>query len=78
MLRAKFKVDGVKKEDNGRSLQLSACVDESGDNQDWSKWTPSGQLQMFISNENAFPKIDALKPGDLFYVDLTPLEKQPS
>lgn len=38
-------------------------------NKDWSKWTPSGQLQLQISNPNVFP---LLKNGACFFVDFVP------
>lgn len=74
MLRCKFKVDGVETPEydkEQRILTLSACVDESGDNKDWSKWTPSGSFQICVTNTNLIPKIDAMKPGDVHYIDLS-------
>lgn len=40
-------------------------------NKQWSKWTPSGQLQLSITNPLIFPE---LVPGRTFYVDFTPTE----
>ena len=40
-------------------------------NKQWSKWTPSGQLQLSITNPAIFPE---LVPGRTFYVDFTPTE----
>lgn len=72
-LRAKFKVSSVNKYDNARELVLEACIDESGDNKNWSKWTPSGTLSLYITNESTFESIDNLKYGDLYWIDITKL-----
>lgn len=75
-LRAKFKVVSVETPvdySDQRVLTLEACIDESGDNKDWSKWTPSGRLEMTVTNEAAFPKIDGLDAGDVYWVDLSPV-----
>lgn len=76
MFRCKFQVADISKDEgyDNRVLRLQACVNDDGDNQDWSKWTPSGSFEMTVTNEAAFEKIDALKPGDIFYIDLTKLE----
>jgi len=76
MFRCKYRVDSVTVENDGeaRDVRMSACVDKDGDNVDWSRWTPSGSFQMWVTNTDAFPKIDALKYGDLFYIDLSPVE----
>lgn len=70
MFRCKFKVVEVAKYESGRKLKLTATSDNSGDNEDWSKYTPSGTFEIFVTNEVAFPRIDSLKAGELFYIDL--------
>lgn len=74
MFRCKFDVVQIIHEHQGRTLVLSACNSTEGDNQDWSKWTPSGEFKFHVTNENAFSKIDELVPGDLFWIDLTPVD----
>lgn len=71
MLRAKFQVVRVTKESECRVLLLSACKTTEADNKDWSKYTPSGELSMTITNEAAWPLIDAMEPGQCFYLDIT-------
>lgn len=45
---------------------------EGSANQQWSKWTPSANLSMTISNPQAFGK---LLPGQFVFVDITPCDK---
>lgn len=73
MLRAKFKVDLIAKSVDGRNLSMSPVIGTDGDNQDWSKYTPTGHLGMFITNEAAFDAVDAIKPGDIFWIDIKPI-----
>lgn len=40
-------------------------------NETWSKYTPSGQLYMAITNPTA---IDAFEKGKAYYLDFTPVE----
>ncbi|MEK7178560.1 MAG: hypothetical protein AAB721_02820 [Patescibacteria group bacterium] len=40
-------------------------------NTEWSKWTPSGQLQMTITNPAAYEQFQL---GKAYYVDLTPAD----
>jgi hypothetical protein len=46
-------------------------VYDDGKNSEWSKWTPSGQLQMTITNPAAY---EQFKLGQAYFVDLTPAE----
>lgn len=74
--KAKFKVQSVEIPEGSpdqRQLVLEACIDESGDNQNWSKWTPAGRLELTITNEHLFPGLDALSPGDLYWLDINPV-----
>lgn len=50
-------------------------ADSDGDekaNAEWSKWTPSGELRMVITNPAAYEQI---KLGKAYFVDLTPAEE---
>jgi len=40
-------------------------------NAEWSKWTPSGELRLHITNPDAFRQFEL---GKTYYVDLTPTE----
>lgn len=79
VLRLKMSVTSVKSvaDSNGNKTQEELglnAVYGSGDtaNAQWSKWTPSAQLSMSISNPEAFGKV---LPGQFVFVDLTPCEK---
>jgi hypothetical protein len=47
----------------------AAYGDGKSDNAEWSKWTPSGELRMFVTNPAA---IDAFDVGKSYYLELTP------
>jgi len=78
ILRAKMQVTAVLRSPWGNSrdenVQLSAVYsnDPNSENYEWSKATPSGTLQLLISNPGAQGK---LKMGQQFYVDLVPVEE---
>jgi len=46
---------------------------EGSENHQWSKWTPSGSLELTITNPNAFDKVFR---GSEFFVDLVPVVKE--
>ncbi len=80
VLRAKMVVNSVKSvaDQNGQKsmeeLGLSAVYsnEDGSPNKQWSKWTPSANFTMTISNPEAF---DKLLPGQFVFVDLIPCEK---
>jgi hypothetical protein len=77
-LRAKFKVNSVVKNEQSAgyeyvSVNMSPVyADKDGkenvENKSFSKWTPSGSLQMTITNPVAF---NMFEDGQEYYVDLT-------
>lgn len=78
-IRAKMYVNEVKRcadssgETSQEEIKLSAVYGKEGTaNNQWSKYTPCGSLTMTISNPSAFGK---LLPGQYFFVDLIPTEK---
>ena len=78
MVRAKFRVTGIElyesPEGTGQ-VKLAAGNDKEGDNTDWSKWTPCGQITMTITNPDAFKVfMDALHNKKRFYVDFNVVE----
>ena len=79
VIRAKMYVNEVKRcagsdgETTQEEVKLSAVYGKEGTaNNKWSKYTPFGQFLMTISNPGAFGK---LLPGQYFFVDLIPTDK---
>jgi hypothetical protein len=80
MLRLKMTVAAVKSsaDQEGKKaseeLTLHAVYSSNPNsaNAQWSKWTPSAQLTMTITNPAAF---DRVRPGQFVFVDLTPAGK---
>lgn len=78
-VRAKFVVLDVKHaptQDSGPYAQVTMVPvwegyrgGVAGDNKSWSKYTPSGEIKMSITNPSA---IEAFEPGKLYDVDFTP------
>lgn len=75
MVRAKFHVTSIElfsSPAGSGTVKLTAGNDKEGDNVDWSKWTPSGSIQMMITNPEAFKAfMDAFNAGKRFYVDFS-------
>lgn len=77
-VRAKYRVISVElyesPADSGR-VKLAAGNDKEGDNTDWSKWTPSGTIEMYITNPTAFLFFkNAMHEGKRMYVDFNLVE----
>ncbi|KZL17678.1 hypothetical protein PsAD2_03015 [Pseudovibrio axinellae] len=75
-IRAKFFVTKITNHHNPSPGEVSAevtlnAVHNGNDNEGWSKWTPSGELKMTITNPAA---LEQLGLGDTFYIDLTPAD----
>lgn len=67
--RAKFVV--TNKEDtiaSGSTVKLSAVTSGSAENEDFYKYTPSGQITLSTINEKAASEF---KVGSFYYVDFT-------
>lgn len=41
-----------------RVVHLSAVRQDEDDNNQWSKWTPSGDIQMYVTNPAAFAEYE--------------------
>lgn len=68
-IRAKFQVQGVKRTIYGESIELAAVNGKDGSaNAAWSKATPSGKLEMHISNPDAQGRFE---PGRFYFLDIT-------
>lgn len=50
------------------TLQPVFAGDDGDANSQWSKWTPSGEIRLSITNPNIFPE---LVNGKCFFVDFT-------
>lgn len=79
-LRLKMSISSLKKvADNegnvsAEEITLSCVYGKEGTaNAQWSKWTPSGQLTFTVNNPDAFGKV---LPGQFFFVDLVPTDKE--
>jgi hypothetical protein len=70
MIRAKFTVMRVTQDGDNEVVTAEAAI-EGDDNKDWAKYTPAGSLSMTIGNPAAQ---GALKEGQSFYLDITPIE----
>jgi len=78
-VRAKFFVNAIEQyaapADSG-SVKLCANNSKEGDNKDWSMYTPSGSIQMMITNPSAFEFFkQALKDKSAVYVDFQLVEE---
>lgn len=72
-IRAKMRVQEVTINDYSDKVKLSAVYGGSNNAEDnsYAKATPSGSLELQIDNPNAR---GVIKPGMIFYVDMTPTE----
>ena len=77
-IRAKFYCAKVARHANGPAeetsavdVELRAVYGDGEQNKEWSRWTPSGGLQMQVTNPACF---DAFKEGAEYYIDISPAE----
>ena len=77
-VRAKFWVTDIKHLETGSPNEVCASIQlqpvyNNGDpgNASWSKYTPSGKLEMSVTNPSA---IDAFEMGKPYYIDFTPAD----
>jgi hypothetical protein len=69
----KFKVTAVSAfEGDCGEVKLQAVKKSETDNQDWSKWTPSGEMRMSITN---LPALQFFSPGEEIDIVLTKAKK---
>lgn len=78
VVRAKFKCWSIEHEKspdpqyNSAKVTLDAVYEDGkGVNQEWSQWTPAGQIVMHITNPAA---IERFEQGKEYFVDFTPAE----
>jgi len=73
-VRAKFRCSSKTPETFDPSIvrvQFDAVYGDGTDNAEWSKWTPSGNLSMQITNPGAHEQFEVWKS---YYLDITPVE----
>lgn len=71
-IRAKFRVHSVvplEGTDPGQTVRLHPVYSGSEENKSFSKWTPTGEVSMTITNPAALGFFEA---GKEFYLDFTP------
>ena len=72
--RAKFKVTEVKVieglVDPARSIKFSVVTDGGEENKSFSLYTPSGNVDLWVTNPDLFPVLDNSQ-GKEFYLDFT-------
>jgi hypothetical protein len=70
-VRAKFKVDQINPGEGYTHVVLRAVTDGSEENKTFWKYTPSGVIDMSITNPDA---VNQFELGKEYYVDFTPAE----
>lgn len=72
--RAEFSSHSIKDAKGPDSIRITAQpIFDEGSNTSWSKWTPSGELQMQITNPACF---DELKLGRTFRLTLDEVDPE--
>ena len=73
MIRAKFRCQTVLLGEHGEQVKLGAVSssDENDPNKSWSQYTPSGSIEMMITNPAAEGQF---RPGREYFIDFTPAE----
>ena len=69
--RAKVKVESILKNNYGETITFRPVTNGSLEDNSYSKWTPSGKLELTITNPDI---IDKIRPDDVFYVDFKSVE----
>jgi hypothetical protein len=72
MIRAKFRCTQVTRNEYGEEVVDFQAAYGTGENAQWSKATPSGQVHMNISTDGAQGKF---QPGKHYFLDFTPADE---
>lgn len=67
IVRSKFKCDEVANRPDGKVIRMSPVTSGSEENEQFFKWTPFGNLEMGIVNEDV-----EFVPGHEYYLDIAP------
>lgn len=70
-VRAKFKVISITHDENGASILLHPVISGSKENEEFFRWTPSGEIKIGTINAAAAAQF---VPGKEMYVDFTPAD----
>lgn len=71
-IRAKMKCNSVTKTEGSEQVKLApVTAGNNPDNASWSKWTPSGVLELNITNPDVH---GAFEPGKEYFVEITAAE----
>lgn len=72
-VKAKFRVHFIQKaeDDSHRVVHLSAVTADKAGNEDWSKYTPAGDIRMHITNPTAFEQFEQ---GGEYFVEFSKAE----
>lgn len=71
-MRAKLRIHSVTQHEGGsETLELGAVASGTPEDNTYSKYTPSANLKMSITNPALAGQF---KPGQTFYVDFTPAD----
>ena len=71
-VRAKFHCNSVNHNEYNRNVNLTAICGKEGENADFTKATPVGELNISISND--VPASDFFVPGQNYYLDFTQVQ----
>ena len=53
------------------TIKLSAAYNNGKGNEDWSRWTPQGEISMMVTNPAA---IEAFELGKHYQIEFSPVE----
>jgi hypothetical protein len=73
MVKAKFKVQYVTHFEFSKVVEMNAIYGTEGENADFTKATPNGNLTITISND--VPASELFNPGDEFYLNFDKIQK---
>lgn len=71
MVRAKFTVECIKQDVNGKTIELKPVLGGSEENEKFYKYTPSGSIILSTINEEASKQFEV---GKEYYIDFTSAE----
>ncbi len=75
-MRCMLLKDGGSGEDGQiRTVSFYPVHEDNGLNKEWSRWTPSGELTLTITNPAAHRQFEL---GKVYFVDITPVEEEPA
>jgi len=70
-VKAKFVCQSTQRDGGLEEVRLSPVTDGSEEDNTFSKYTPSGLLELSITNENVFGFFEV---GKKYYLDITPAD----